>query len=543
MLNVEQITSRLAQMPDPMLQKYAAMNKNDPYIMALAVSESNRRKQMRQAAQGAQGQMPQPKVVDAAVQDMAAPMPEDQGIARLPAGPMNFADGGIVAFADGGDVERYNKDGLIPPSAGTEYAIPGMMLPATPFMPQAGTGPSETPWLRRQWEEFSAGQRQKRIAEVEAKIAAGDKSPETKAYLDSLKAAETPPAAPQTEVSQSAGATNRGLLNRTEQRMFPSAYATPGSNIAAPKTDTTQRAPSASPSTPTAPSTGGIESIFKRLQGPMEKELTAVNTQRKTFAKSLQDFAKQEEADFEAAEAKRGDVFKGREERIAKREGELGEMKGQNLGLALLQAGAAMMSTPGSLGMALGKGVDVGTKQYAAGIDKLNAAQDRLMDARDRLEELRTNREDMTAKERRALKSSINRSVLEGEKLFLDGAEKDLGYRREDMKTLFSGLVTDMASQRSAAATAAAAARTPAEIQLIERIAAEKKIPFSQAYQEVASMKREPVSRAEALKNWTTNQASIMAQNPSIKTFEDYYALQAGAGGGTGGFKYLGVSQ
>lgn len=98
MINVNQITSMLAKMPDTSLQQYAAMHKNDPYIMALAVSESNRRKEMRASAQAPMGAQEQPKVVDQAVQGMA----EDQGIAALPAGDMNFADGGIVAFAGGG---------------------------------------------------------------------------------------------------------------------------------------------------------------------------------------------------------------------------------------------------------------------------------------------------------------------------------------------------------------------------------------------------------------------------------------------------------
>lgn len=106
MINVDQITSRLAKLPDNALQQYAAMHKNDPYIMALAVAESNRRKEMRQAAQGAQGMVEPPKVADQEIAAMApAPvqaLPEDQGIARLPAGDMNFADGGIVAFAGGG---------------------------------------------------------------------------------------------------------------------------------------------------------------------------------------------------------------------------------------------------------------------------------------------------------------------------------------------------------------------------------------------------------------------------------------------------------
>ena len=424
MLNVEQIASSLARMPDQALQRYAAMHKNDPYIIALAMSESNRRKEMRNAAQGAQGQMPQPKVVDqdiAAMAPQAAPMPEDQGIARLPAGPMNFAGGSIVAFAGGGDVERYNKDGLIPPSAGTEYGIPGMMLPATSFMPQAGVGQEETPWLRRQWEEFSAGQRQKRIAEVEAKIAAGDKSPDTKAYLDSLKAAETSPAAPQTEVAQSAGAANRGLLNRTEQRMFPSAYATPGAGAAgnvAPKADTTQRNLGTGQA---AVPTGGFASLMNAIKAP-DTAADQVNP----FTKQMQDLtaervkAREKEAEgLEAIQKQYADVFKGREERLSKREGELAGMKDQSLGLALLQAGAAMMSTPGSLGMALGKGVDVGSRQYVAGMDKLNAAKEKLSDARDRLEELQAQRGELSAREMLKAKSAIDTEKAAGQELLI----------------------------------------------------------------------------------------------------------------------------
>jgi len=501
-LNVEQITNRLAQMPDAALQKYAAMNKNDPYIMALAVSESNRRKQMRQAAQGAQGQMPQPKVVDAAVQNMAAPMPEDMGIARLPAGDMNFADGGIVAFADGGDVERYQVGGT---TARNPYAFlnPGDLFGGIGRIFSEGIDP--------------VAAEQRRQAALRKLVAPAEETVGTPEF-----------AAAQQILKDKATAEGRTLPGETPPAPAP----------ALPGAQPTATAPAAA-----TPSTGGIESIFKRLQTPMEQELTAVRKNRETFARSLQDFAKKEEADFEAAEAKRGDVFKGREERLAKREGELAGRKDQNLGLALLQAGAAIMSTPGSLGMALGKGVDVGAKQYAAGIDKLNAAQERLMDARDRLEELRVNREDMTAKERRQLKSNINRSVLEGEKLFLDGAEKDLGYRREDMKTLFSGLVTDMASQRSAAATAAAANRTPAEIQLIERIAKERKIPFAQAYQEVASMKREPMSVENLRKDWLdpAKRMQIAQDYPNVKTFEDYATVMGVGGGGSSAFRVVGV--
>jgi hypothetical protein len=111
MINVNQMTSQLARMPDQALQQYAQMHKNDPYIMALAMSESNRRKSMRS---GAQMNAPEePKVVDQAIQGMASPMPESVGIGQLPAGEMNFAEGGIVAFSDGGDVPRYQSGGML----------------------------------------------------------------------------------------------------------------------------------------------------------------------------------------------------------------------------------------------------------------------------------------------------------------------------------------------------------------------------------------------------------------------------------------------
>jgi lysozyme family protein len=107
MINVNQITSELAKMPDHALQQYAAMHKNDPYMVTLALSESNRRKQMRMGAQGV-GAMPQPKVVDQDIAQMAPPpqqqaLPEDSGIGQLPAQNMqNMAGGGIVAFGPGG---------------------------------------------------------------------------------------------------------------------------------------------------------------------------------------------------------------------------------------------------------------------------------------------------------------------------------------------------------------------------------------------------------------------------------------------------------
>jgi hypothetical protein len=132
MFNVNQITSQLAKMPDQALQQYAAMHKNDPYTVSLALSESNRRKAMRQGAVPQPGQMP--KVVDQDIAQMVAPppqqmmpqqarpqmppqaqqqLPENVGIGQLPAQNMqSMADGGIVGYADTGLVQSQLPGGL-----------------------------------------------------------------------------------------------------------------------------------------------------------------------------------------------------------------------------------------------------------------------------------------------------------------------------------------------------------------------------------------------------------------------------------------------
>ena len=124
MINVNEITTTLRGMPDRLLQQYAMMNRGNPYVLSLAVAESNQRKQLRQAAQ-ARNVMPQPKVADAAIAGMseapavdamgnvtgmaAGGLPEDYGIGRLPARNIQYmADGGIAGYGDGDDVPRRN---------------------------------------------------------------------------------------------------------------------------------------------------------------------------------------------------------------------------------------------------------------------------------------------------------------------------------------------------------------------------------------------------------------------------------------------------
>jgi hypothetical protein len=126
MINVQNISSKLASLPDQALKQYAEMHKEDPYVFSLALSESNRRKQLRMQTQQPE---PQPKVVDKelAEMDVRKALPEDLGIARIPV-DMNMASGGIVAFGDGG-MAHYDKGGDVrnagsdPKLAYRQYAL------------------------------------------------------------------------------------------------------------------------------------------------------------------------------------------------------------------------------------------------------------------------------------------------------------------------------------------------------------------------------------------------------------------------------------
>ena len=148
MINVNQVASQLARMPDQALQQFAAMHKDDPYTLSMALSESNRRKDMRAGAQAKGGQ--QPKVVDQVVQGMGPPqapqqpmpqpmpqqpqpaqagrqLPEEQGIGALPAPNMQgMADGGIVGYAEGKTVKAEDPLAQYEPMIRAEAARQGI---------------------------------------------------------------------------------------------------------------------------------------------------------------------------------------------------------------------------------------------------------------------------------------------------------------------------------------------------------------------------------------------------------------------------------
>ena len=222
--DVNLITKTLAGLqPDSALQQYAMLHKNNPYILSLAKSESDRRKSLRTASQGNPGQ--QPTIVDQNIAGMApAPMmsqqqlPENQGIAQIPTPNIQrMADGGIAGYEDdqegmatggmggmfnfaqqsepvvrmsgGGAVPRYQgntTDGSVV-SSNPMYNIPGMtaVQPRADFTQQGA--PENTPLFQRIMESLSSGNKERQLAMIEQKIAQGTATPEEVAAYKEVK--------------------------------------------------------------------------------------------------------------------------------------------------------------------------------------------------------------------------------------------------------------------------------------------------------------------------------------------------------------------
>ena len=433
MIDVNKITSTLAKLPDAQLQQYAQLHKADPYIMSLAMSESNRRKEMRSAGQGAQGMQTPPKVVDQEIAQMAPQqaqaMPEDQGIGQLPAGNMNFAGGGIIAFADGGDVERYQYGGTIyDPVTGVPISAENLSGNDLTMLESLGIFNPEN---RRALERADRAVAQKQTA-----------TPYNRATMPAAGYTRTDPRA-------------AGANTFAESVKAVSA---------APTADTTRKAPAAGLGAAVAAKAAPEQSVAQRYSA-MQAEMgmgpessADLDWRRSQLAERQRAQSKGDLEDFEKDVAARGEAFKGREERLAKREAGLGKMKDETTGLALLEAGLAIMSTPGGLATAIGKGAQTGLKTYGAGLEKLRSAQEKMDDARDQIEEFRRNEANMTAKERRQFKSAINKTETDIERLSLDAAEKMYGYKREDAKAVFTASTQERLTDKEIAARKAISA-------------------------------------------------------------------------------------
>jgi hypothetical protein len=394
----------------PELQDYATLHKNDPYIVSMALSIANQKKQMKVAQEGQAGMQPQPTVVDQQLDQMAAPlpqqmaqaMPEDQGIGTLPAQNMqNFAGGGIVAFGGGGDVPGY-FDGGVPSGAiimGNMYQDPvtGQMKPlpnyaAIPF----GNIPTEV--------RAEQAKKQKET-DLKARTAAAqsvlNESPEDYALrkvaeLEAKGGKKLSPDARNMAMSQFVndkigGQVKRGEASLTTSSQRPASATTytgnkplPGKALPGQKKLNAASAVSAAPAS-TAPASAtapvdlmaGIKALNTKPMTAEEavtasnkfgtgSELTAsINKLREDALKTNEDVSKTYKEGL-ARLAKPGEQA---EARLKQREAEDAVGKADSKAMAIFKAGLGMMAgTSQNAFENIGKGAMAGLEDYASSI-------------------------------------------------------------------------------------------------------------------------------------------------------------------------------
>jgi hypothetical protein len=341
MMNVEQITSQLAMMPDASLQKYAMMHKDDPYIMALAVSESRRRKQMRAAgAMQNPAAQPQPKVADQALMEMGG------GVDQLPVQDMDFAGGGIVAFAEGG--KTY-----------------------------------ETPYdrMNRENRERAAREEAERLAAIEA---AGNSTMPYSEQMSRLGSAvvgglsdlgKTLVSAPGYGLSKDSPAPASDVPYDPATATRRSAYETQG----APGSQGTPAAAGGLGATPEAAALKGAGIGAPSVKGAQQTAEQFYDT--KSMRDDLEKYQQEEKAAVEAARKRRlegkpeGKAYSKFEEMLQQEEAGAAKERDEATGVAVLKAGLAMMSGTSPNAFAnIGKGAMEGLGEYTGAMKDLKKA-------------------------------------------------------------------------------------------------------------------------------------------------------------------------
>ena len=198
-----------------------------------------------------------------------------------------------------------------------------------------------------------------------------------------------------------------------------------------------------------------IKDMYALFAGPQnvrDTQLNEIERQYKELAESRTSAAQRDYNQLQTDIAARGEYGKDREAKLKSKEERIGKEEGQSSGLALLEAGLAMMSGTSANAFAnIGQGAMVGTAAYRKSMDKIADARDKLDDAYGRLEDVRFNQKSMDSKELRAAKKDIDTAANAGLESLINFTAKRFDITTDQAKTMFGGAV-NLEQSRIAAA-------------------------------------------------------------------------------------------
>ena len=375
--------------------------------------------------QMAQGQMPPQEMPPQGMADGGYVLPEDQGIATLPVGNMDFAEGGIIGFDEGGSTSplgRFFTDLITQTQTPEQKQLDALQ----------STLRRKRAELNKQGGLFGLQQQTPQQKEIYDR---------TKAEIDYLEnlvrnPKYVPPAS--TPAPELTAETKYDPATATRRSMYPEQSAPP------PAPPSVIPKPAAEPALPsivptkfertTLPS-ANVEDTLKLYDQAMPANIVdpLAKQREEANAPAIQAAGRQVSL-FEQEVQSRKPAFEERLKKLDEKEGRVKSMEDRNVNMSLLEAGLAMMAgdSPHAF-VNIGKGSQVGLKSYTEGLAKVEAARDKMDEARARIEEFRRNEDMMTARERRGVLRDYDNTVSAAQKDMFNGVEKMYGIKRQDI--------------------------------------------------------------------------------------------------------------
>ena len=362
---------------DSQLQQRTQMPTVSTLGRMAAQDEMQDRAQMRSGSAQQAPQDGQPSVADEYMMS--------RGVASLPTGEMDFAGGGILAFAAGDVIPGpANPD----PRRGANYPQYGRM----PSPPMSAAERAE---FERKKEMGGLGLAYEYLSNIGrddgqvrrdaiGKEAASEEM--TKPYNDSQRFANQ------------AAANQPGVTGQAEQD--------------APRADTGGETGQggAGIGAPRAMGKDGFVDMFKAPSGTFD----AMRTEQGNVNKAKEDVANKSRASLEKDQKEMGEYGTEREAKLKDQEAGLAGLEKRNQSMAFIEAGLAIMSGNSANAFEnIGKGALIGTKAYKEGMDKIDTKRTKLDEAFMNLYDIRRGETVANKKELRAAETAFESAKVD----------------------------------------------------------------------------------------------------------------------------------
>jgi hypothetical protein len=434
------LSAQISKMTPQQRQQFAMLHKNDPILVSMTKFINDQENSLRssmQAQQNPQALAEKPKIVDEMIAGLAGvPAPNleqmpDGGIAGGESPPQGYAEGGIT-----GPRAKYDYKMMTPkPSTGTPYEGMGVLEFLRKFGDDTGITQSEQ--------------------DARSKLS---KVPNSLPSWEEYKAMITPNAwkTPDTTSSPKIGAMEKDLTHVGGDMPTLPNPATPAATARTvdPEFAEFERAyAEASKSSGRGGGGGGIAAIpsapasnFEaqynkyvqaNMKDPFAAEIAALNEARLKSAAEERDRVKADQEEMGIAGLEREKRLKAKEAKLEKKES-------QNAGMALLDAGLAMMAGKSRHALVnIGQGAMVGTKRYREGAKEIEDARDKLDDAFSSLEDLRRGEKRGDLKDRREAEAKYQATIHENMDRVIKGLQTQYGISHNVAKSLLTANIQE----------------------------------------------------------------------------------------------------